>query len=83
MNLHTPEELDDTEFIQLVEVRAGPLPNYPGIYIMQNTMVRGGDGQPGRRKIGVREKIKKGKENRRKIILKKKEKVLKMHLFGI
>ena len=35
----------------------------PGIYIMQNTMVRGGDGQLGEKiKLGVREKNKKGKE---------------------
>ena len=40
---------------------------------MQNTMVRGGDGQLGEKiKIGVRgKKLKKGKEQRRKITLKR------------
>ena len=42
-----------------------------GIYIMQNTMVRGGDGQPGKKmKLGVRKKERKrGKKKRRKITL--------------
>ena len=33
--------------------------------------------------LGVREKMKKGKEKRRKITLKKGEKALIMHLFGL
>ena len=51
---------------------------------MQNTMVRGGgNGQPGKKiKLGVREK-KRGKENRRKIKLKKGKEALKMHLLGL
>ena len=45
-------------------------------------MVRGGDGQL-RKKIGVRvKKIKRGKERRRKITLKKGEKTLKIHLLS-
>ena len=49
-----------------------------GIYIMQNTMVRGegvwwGNVQPGKKmKLGVR-----------KITLKKGEKALKIHIFGL
>ena len=39
---------------------------------MQNTMIRGGDGQlEKKKKSGVREKMKKGKEKRRKFTLKK------------
>ena len=34
-------------------------------------------------KLGVREKMKKRKEKRRKITLKKGEETLKMHLFGL
>ena len=50
---------------------------FPGIYFMQNTMVRGeGNGQLGK-------KMNKGKEKRRKITLKKGKKALKMHLFGL
>ena len=53
---------------------------------MQNTMVRGrGNGQLGK-KMKIRsygKKIRKGKEKRRKITLKKEEKALKMHLFGL
>ena len=48
-----------------------------GIYIMQNTMVRGGgNGQPGK-------KMKQGKENRRKIMFKKGKEALKIHHFGL
>ena len=37
-----------------------------GIYIMQNTMVRGGDGQLGKKiKLGVREKKEKGERKKR------------------
>ena len=44
---------------------------------MQNTMVGGGgNGQPGK-------KMKKGKEKRRNITLKKGEKAFKMYLFGL
>ena len=50
----------------------------PGIYIKQNTIVRGGDGQLGKKlKLGAREKKKNGKEKRRKIILKKGKKGLR------
>ena len=50
---------------------------------MQNTMVRGGggNGQLGKKKE-LEEKMKKGKEKRRKITLKKGKRALKMHLFG-
>ena len=48
---------------------------------MQNTIVRGGgwpaEGKNKNQELG--EKIKKGKENRKK----KEEKALKMHLFGL
>ena len=50
----------------------------PGIFIMQNTMVRGRGGND---QLG--EKMKERKEKRRKITLKKGEKALKMHLFGL
>ena len=44
----------------------------------------GGDGQPGKKmKLGVRKKMKKGKEKRRKITLKKGKEALKMHLLGL
>ena len=36
-----------------------------------------------KKKIGVREKNEKGERKRRKITLKKGEKALKMHLFGL
>ena len=45
---------------------------------MQNTMVRGGVGMASREK-----KMKKGKEKRKKITLKKGIKALKMHIFGL
>ena len=55
-----------------------------GIYIMQNTMVRGrGNGQLGKKKLGFRGKIEKGGRKRRKITLKKGKKALKIHLFGL
>ena len=56
-----------------------------GIYIMQNTMVRGGR-WPAGKKNEIRsygKKIKKGKEKRRKITSKKGKRALKMHLFGL
>ena len=34
-------------------------------------------------KLGVKKKMKKGREKRRKITLKKGEEALKMHLFGL
>ena len=52
---------------------------------MQNTMVRGGgNGQLGKKNKNqeLGKKMKKGKEKRRKISLKKGAKALKMHLFG-
>ena len=49
---------------------------------MQNTMVRGMVSW-GKKILGVRGKNKKGKEKRGIIILKKGEKALKMHLFGL
>ena len=49
---------------------------------MQNTIVRGGDGQLGE-KIRKGKKMRKGKEKRRKITLKKGKKALKMLLFGL
>ena len=57
---------------------------YIQLYIMQNTM-GWGKWPAGEKKIklGVREKNEKGKEKRRKITLKKREKALKMHLFGL
>ena len=58
-----------------------------GIYIMQNTMVRGGGCPAGEKqlKLGVRgkKKEKRGKRNGGKLHLKKGEKALKMHLFGL
>ena len=45
---------------------------------MQNIMLRGGGGE-----WPAGGKIKEGKEKRRKITLKKGEKALKMHLFGL
>ena len=55
------------------------------IYIMKITMVRGGDDQLGKKKKiwSKGKKMKKGKEKRRKITLKKGNKALKMHLFGL
>ena len=47
-------------------------------------MVRGrGNGQLGKKIGRLGEKMKTGKEKRRKITLKKGEKALKMHLFGL
>ena len=41
---------------------------FTGLYIMQNTMVRGGRWPAGNKiKLGVREKKEKGKEKRRKL----------------
>ena len=49
---------------------------------MQNSMVMGWGGEwPAGEKIKIRRK--RGKEKRRKITLKKGEKALKMHLFGL
>ena len=52
---------------------------YTGIYIMQNTMVRGGGWPAGEKmKLGVRgEKWKKGKKNGRKLHKKTGKKTLK------
>ena len=53
---------------------------------MQNTMVRGGGKWSAGKKNKNQElgkQIKKGKEKRRKITLKKGKKVLKMYLFGL
>ena len=53
---------------------------------MQNTMVRGGgkNGQPGgKNDIELGEKMKKGKEKRRKITLKKGKEALKTHLLEL
>ena len=47
-------------------------------------MVRGGDGQLGKKiKLGVREKNEKGERKKEKNYIKKGEKALKMHLFGL
>ena len=57
-----------------------------GIYIMQNSMVRGRGEMASRekRKLGVRgKKKKKGKEKRMKITSKMGKNSLKMHLFGL
>ena len=56
-----------------------------GIYIMQNTMVWwGGVGrQEKNRKLRIGEKMRKGKEKRRKITYKTVKKALKIHLFGL
>ena len=48
---------------------------------MQNTMVRGGGNIQLEKKLG--EKMKKGKEKRRKITFKKEKKALKMHIFWL
>ena len=59
---------------------------YTGIYIMQNTMVRGrGMVSWGKKnkKYELGKKMKRVKEKRRKIKLKKGKKALKMHLFGL
>ena len=54
---------------------------------MQNTMVRGGEEMVRwgkNKKLGVKgKKMKKGKEKRRKITLKKGEEAFKMHLFWL
>ena len=56
--------------------------SYRDIYYAKYCGKGGGDGQL-RKKIGVRvKKIKRGKERRRQITLKKGEKALKIHLFG-
>ena len=49
---------------------------YTEIYIMQNTMVMGGDGKLGKKR-------KRGKKKKRKITLKKGKEALKMHLLGL
>ena len=56
-----------------------------GIYIMQNTMVKGGGWSAGEKnKIRSQEKkMKNGKEKRGKITLKKGKRALKMHLFKL
>ena len=50
---------------------------------MQNTMVRGGDGQPGKNEIRSKGKKWKGERKEEENYIKKGEKALKMHLFGL
>ena len=49
---------------------------------MQNSMVRGGGWSTGE-KNGVREKNEKGERKKEENYIKKEEKGLKMHLFGL
>ena len=59
-------------------------PTHPGIYFMQNTMVRGGgNGQPGKKmKLGVREKNEKGERKKEGNYIKKGVGASNMHILG-
>ena len=51
---------------------------------MQNTMVRGRNGQPGKKmKLGVKKKNEKGERKNEENYIKNGEKALKVHLFWV